>query len=144
MLGFLVYMISIVDNLCGLFIAVNILVGIYIIFMVVLEIVGCCLLAGGNKYDIESGEGIKRAVVSEKKRIKIASIILTLSILCSVLIPSSKAIVAIYLVPKIVANEDVRSIPGNTAKLFNKKLLEWMEEVGLEQIIEKKVDKNGK
>ena len=42
--------------------------------------------------------------------------------------PSTKEAIAIYAVPKIVANEDVQQIPENAARFINTKLQEWVGE----------------
>lgn len=47
--------------------------------------------------------------------------------------PSSKTLVAMYLVPAIAANEDVQQIPGNAAKLLNEKLKDWLKELEVDK-----------
>ena len=59
---------------------------------------------------------------------KILMIPSVLFILIATILPSSKTAVAMWGVPKIVNNEDVREIPQNTAKLINEKLKSWMED----------------
>ncbi len=42
--------------------------------------------------------------------------------------PTTKEAVAIYVIPKVVNNEQVQSIPDNLSKLFNVKLEEWVND----------------
>lgn len=46
-------------------------------------------------------------------------------------IPTTKTAVAMYAVPKIANNQEIQQIPPNFAKLINKKLQEWMEDVDI-------------
>lgn len=59
---------------------------------------------------------------------KIASIFLLISALMLVFVPSSKEAAAIYLLPKVVNNEEVQKIPNNAVKLLNAKMEEWMDD----------------
>ena len=43
-------------------------------------------------------------------------------------IPSTKEACAIYLIPKVVNNEEVQKVPNNALKLLNAKLEEWIDE----------------
>lgn len=45
------------------------------------------------------------------------------------LIPGTKDMAAIYLIPKIVNNEQIQKIPDNTLNLLNSKLEAWIEDV---------------
>lgn len=47
----------------------------------------------------------------------------------NILIPSTKAMVAILAIPAISRSEDIQEIPGNMAKLINKNLIEWMKSI---------------
>lgn len=53
--------------------------------------------------------------------------------LCGVFIPSTKEVVAIYLIPKIANNEQMQKIPDNAAKLLNAKMEEWINETLVEK-----------
>lgn len=57
------------------------------------------------------------------------SMILILISFISVLLPSTKEAIAIYMVPKIVNNEQIQKLPDNTLKLFNTKLEQWIKEI---------------
>lgn len=43
-------------------------------------------------------------------------------------VPSTKDIAAIYLIPKIVNNEQAQKLPANLLSLLNKKLEEWLQD----------------
>ena len=43
-------------------------------------------------------------------------------------LPSTKEACAIYLIPKVVNNEEVQKVPQNALKLLNAKLEEWIDE----------------
>ncbi len=47
----------------------------------------------------------------------------------SVLIPSTKSMIAILAVPAISRNEDMQQIPGNMARFINKNLEEWIKDM---------------
>jgi hypothetical protein len=47
----------------------------------------------------------------------------------SCLIPTTKEAAAIYLIPKLVNNEQVQAIPENALKLLNLKFQAWIEEM---------------
>jgi hypothetical protein len=49
-----------------------------------------------------------------------------LSLMVAVFIPSTKEYVAIYLIPKIVNNEQVQQIPEKAMTILNSKLNEWI------------------
>ncbi len=47
----------------------------------------------------------------------------------SILVPSTKSMVAILAIPAISRNEDMQQIPGNMAKFVNKNLEEWIKDM---------------
>jgi MFS superfamily sulfate permease-like transporter len=47
----------------------------------------------------------------------------------AVLMPSTKEAAAIYLIPKIVNNEDVQELPGKLGQLVHGKLDEWLDDL---------------
>ena len=47
------------------------------------------------------------------------------------LVPNTKNMIAIYAIPKTANNEQVQQIPPNFAKLVNKKLQEWMQDIDI-------------
>ncbi|MHA1232581.1 MAG: hypothetical protein ACTSPQ_18270 [Candidatus Helarchaeota archaeon] len=60
---------------------------------------------------------------------KVLIIISCIFITTSIFLPSSKTVVAMFVVPKIVNNEDVQEMPQNVFKLMNEKLKEWTKDV---------------
>jgi hypothetical protein len=52
-----------------------------------------------------------------------------ISMIFNTFIPTTKEAAAIYLIPRITANEDVQQIPANAAKLLNGKLQEWIDDL---------------
>ena len=51
-----------------------------------------------------------------------------ISITVNIFTPTTKEAVAMYLLPKIVNNEQVQKLPDTTLKLFNAKLEKWLNE----------------
>lgn len=64
----------------------------------------------------------------QKKLGKWSLFIAGISMLLLVIIPTTKEAAAIYLIPKLINNEQVQKIPENAAKLLNAKLDEWIED----------------
>lgn len=54
----------------------------------------------------------------------------------SLFIPTTKEVAAIYIIPKIVNNEQVQKMPDNAMKLLNAKFDQWIDEA-----TDKKVEK---
>jgi hypothetical protein len=63
-----------------------------------------------------------------KRFIKKANIVMLITALLCIFIPSPKQIAAIYLIPKIVNNEDVKNVPDKVLRLMNEKLDQWIED----------------
>jgi len=104
------------DDLRGLFIGINALCG-------VLLLVACGLLLAGYCED-ECGEPwYKRA---EKAAFVAVVCVLIVSPIVA-LLPSTKQMAAIYLVPKIVNNDDIRELAGDGMELMKSKMAEWIE-----------------
>lgn len=57
------------------------------------------------------------------------SVIFGISILILTIIPSSKEMAAIYLIPKIVNDEKVAQVPDKALQILNGKLDEWLDEM---------------
>ena len=47
-------------------------------------------------------------------------------------VPTTKEVAAIYMIPKLAANEDVKQIPANLARLLNNKLEGWIDDIAPE------------
>lgn len=50
-------------------------------------------------------------------------------VLISVFIPTTKEVVAIYMIPKITNNEQVQKLPDNAMKALNGKFEEWIADM---------------
>lgn len=75
-------------------------------------------------------ENSNRLFLLWKKVTLISLPIFIISTLLINLIPSTKELAAIYLIPKIVNNEQVQKIPDNALKLLNGKLEQWIKDMG--------------
>jgi cytochrome bd-type quinol oxidase subunit 2 len=67
-----------------------------------------------------------------KKLTKLSASIVLLASLMLTFIPSTKEYAAIYLIPKVVNNEQVQQVPENALKLLNAKLQEWLKDINKE------------
>ena len=74
------------------------------------------------------GEDPVESFVRYRKGLMFCGVLLMLGVITSTFVPNTKEAVAIYMIPPIVNNEDVREIPQNAAKLMNTKLQEWINE----------------
>lgn len=63
-----------------------------------------------------------------KKVFKVSLIIIAITVPLCIFIPSTKEICAIYLIPKVVNNEEVKKIPDNLLKLLNAKCEAWIND----------------
>lgn len=72
----------------------------------------------------------QKAILKISKRGIIACIILIfINLPLAVLLPSTQQACVIYLLPKIVNNENIQKIPNNVSELMNKRLEQWMDDV---------------
>lgn len=71
---------------------------------------------------------LNECYINIKKYLKIAFAVGLLFCLLSLLIPNTKELVAIYLIPKITKNETVSNLPAKMADLLDKKLDEWIND----------------
>jgi len=60
--------------------------------------------------------------------LRIPITILLIGILLFLFIPSTKEACAIYLIPKIINNEQVQHVPEKALRLLNAKFDEWIDE----------------
>jgi hypothetical protein len=63
-----------------------------------------------------------------KKIVKIGVIVFLISSILSCLVPTTPELAAIYLIPKIVNNEQCQKVPENALRFLNKKLETWISE----------------
>lgn len=110
----LIYLIGIVDDLKGFLVVTGIL-GVIASFI----FTGICLvcIAEGNE---------NSWIKSITKKVFFATLF---SALLSVLIPSSKTIAAMCLIPAIASNEQIQNIGGNTLKILEEYSRQWLEEI---------------
>jgi hypothetical protein len=112
------YWVTRLDHICD---ALTGLIVISIIAAVVSGIIGLVAAVA----DEDDYRKVKPHVLSV---LKCAAIVVILAGTLRVAIPTSKEIAAIYLIPKMVNNEDMQQIPDNAAKLLNAKLKLWMDD----------------
>jgi len=89
---------------------------IFIIFAVISCFVWIPLTTGDYKREI-------------KRYYKLSAAALLISSILLVMIPTTKEAAAIYLIPKIVNNEQVQKIPDNAMKLLNTKMEAWIADM---------------
>jgi predicted ferric reductase len=58
-----------------------------------------------------------------------AYVLITIIGFLLIFIPNTKEAVAIYLIPKIINNEQIQKLPDNTTKLLNAKLEQWINDI---------------
>ena len=110
-----VYMITRLDVLntitTVLFIAFGIVVALWLLMYPIIT-------------DLAFGDDNKKSGNCLKKTI----IVWLLLAIPTIIVPSTKEACAIYLLPKIVNNEQIQKIPNNFANLLNAKIEEWIKE----------------
>jgi len=114
-MGWLIYLISIIDRFREVFCVCNI-------------IFGMALIGTTIGYIINKVEEEEKWINQFKKWMKICIINLIIFVSLTVFIPGSKTIAAIYLLPKIANNEEVIKIPDKAMKVLNKKLDEYLDD----------------
>ena len=89
-----------------------------------------CFIIGAIWFlaEIDSGSEGEELLPMRKLRNKslVAMIVLVVTV---VLIPTSKVMVAMYLVPKLAKNEQIKLIPKKALEIMNLKLDEWSDEL---------------
>jgi len=77
-------------------------------------------------------EPINQQPAAWKRYRRISSLIIGFIIFLGIsisAIPTTKEFAAIYLIPKVVNNEQVQKLPDNAVRLMNEKLEQWIEDV---------------
>jgi hypothetical protein len=116
-IGLLVYLISIVDNMIGLFIGMAVASGIAIVVGFIFKAISIdCRHTSIDEDQLAT------------KAIKIGTIFFSIFLPLSIFSPSSKVVAAMYLLPKVVENDKVRKMPDKVLKLFDAKLDQWVAE----------------
>lgn len=119
-MSFLIYLLSVVDNLLD---ASNILIALSIVAIVVSMGLTCGGKVNEEEWAIDGAKRIRRISIP----------VLIVAFLVAVFVPSSKTLAAMYLVPKIVNNEKVQDITGKAANVFELKLDEWIKDLSEEK-----------
>jgi hypothetical protein len=74
------------------------------------------------------GDPYEGDIITLKKIIKVALLLFITLLPLGILIPSSKGVVAMYLVPKIAENKKIQEITGKAGSVLEKKLDQWFED----------------
>lgn len=108
-----VYWFVKLDDLCVFFTAC------FVVFIVLL--VGLSL-----EWSLSELNGEENVPKILKKRWKVALIGLCIFVPLRIFTPTTKQAAVIYMLPKIVNNEQVQKIPANFVKVLNTKMEEWL------------------
>lgn len=117
-LGFVIYLLGILDNLNVCLLLLSLFLG-----------VGACVMVGitvmaaiEDGTDDESFPGFLRA----SKTISAAFLLVVVLMVCT---PSSKTVAAMYLIPAITNSEQVREVAGNSFTILQKLSREWLDDL---------------
>jgi len=123
MLAFLIYLMGIVDSIALFFDISMALISMALVFLTVVISV---VVMNGHFYDREAASGLIKSIKTIFTRKVVATI--AFIFLGATFIPDSKTIAAMYLVPKLVENEQVQEIPEKALKILNGKLDQYLKE----------------
>lgn len=126
-MGFLIYLLGVVDGLVTTTVYVSVF-GWLIYAVVFLSYLIYRNSTADYERDMKRHQAIADNLLGYIKS-KVIIAFLTITLLFALLVPNSKTIAAIYLVPKIVENKQVQQVPGKVLKLLNVKLDNWIEDV---------------
>lgn len=118
-----IYWITRLDSLCT---SITIMFVVPFIIWVIANIIYC---VANITDDIQKDN----KPIYRKWLFKITPIYLVILLGLSCFIPSTKEVAAIYLIPKIVNNEQIQKLPNNTALFLNKKLEQWIDKMTNEE-----------
>ena len=123
----MVYWITRLDGLC------NFCNEAAIVFFVlfIIAVIAACITYGFWKIEDDSEAEIIHKMT--RKTIKIILPIWIIMLAGSLFIPTTKEAVAIYMIPKIAANEDVAKIPPKLAEFARKQLEEWIDDLNVSE-----------
>jgi TRAP-type C4-dicarboxylate transport system permease large subunit len=116
--SFDLYLITRLDTIKELYLALAIISGIIIFVLILL----------GFRQAVVENDKFEEAKWKEywknsKKRLRLLILFFSIGILADTLTPTTTEAVVIYLVPKLVNNEKIRELPNNALDLVN----EWMK-----------------
>jgi hypothetical protein len=117
---FIVYLIVILDGIVS---------GIHVL-AIISAVVACISMAVkvivGSSDKLTEGE--QRMVSGARKLFRVTIVLCLVFSFIYMFTPTSKQAAAIYLIPKVVNNEDVRDISKSGAKLLKEKLNSYLDE----------------
>lgn len=123
-LSLLIYLAGVSDN-------VSIL--LYALIFVFAALTALGVVAWADNADCKPGNAQYPAFIRIKKLTKIFFVFLCFLVIGKAFIPSKSTIIAMYLIPKIAANKDMKNIPDNAAKALNVALKKYIDNIGSEK-----------
>ena len=117
MSGWFIYLLTRIDYIRGLLIAIAVILGVGIT---------ACLIYAAIYRDTHSSNPFTETSVSKWLKKLVTSMAITIFI--TIMIPNLKEIAAIYVIPKIVNNEQCQQLPTKMMNLLNTKLDQWFDE----------------
>lgn len=117
MIGFMIYMMDVADN-------ISVIATIaFIALILVALVIGTICIAEDTDYDDDN-----RKINLLKILKTVISCLFVVGIIAT-FVPSSKTIAAMYVVPTIVNNEKIQNITGNGLELLEKYTKQWLDEM---------------
>ena len=113
--SWMVYLFLKLDAFISLGIAILIVIGSFM---------GIVAVVWSNVENEEAANKCRVLIFKKKLWICIVACSLFITIL-----PTTKQAVVIYLLPKIVNNETIRSVPETAGKIIKQKMEEWLEDI---------------
>jgi hypothetical protein len=117
MSGWTIYLITRMDSIRAT------LLGMLVVCTVVTLVSFIVMVSSYNGYDDKIYDLTRSFLVKY-----CVPIVIVISVLLRVL-PSTKELAAIYIVPRLVNNEQIQQIPNNAAILINEQLKSWMKDI---------------
>lgn len=121
MSSFTLYLITRIDYISGLFLAMSIILGISVSSYIICKAIS---IYTGDYEENSKEEAAKNTRNNAMRYIRIFAVF----VMAYCLTPNMKEIAFIYIAPKVVSNEDAQKIPGNVVKLLNVKMEEYISE----------------
>lgn len=104
----LVYWILMLDNIS---------MGIWLVFYITIIFSIIYFLYISSKINDEIEKNCPPLIKIRNKTLKICSVILSVAFVMGTLLPDTKQMAAIYLIPKIASNQDIQQLPPKLSKL---------------------------
>ncbi len=114
---FEIYLVMQLDSLCVLFLTLCMITG---------------GVSAGSFIDLLINFATEERRTFLKKALKVSTLLWAVFLLLSVFTPSSKTVAAMYVVPKIVNNENVQKLPDEMLQLFRESIKDMMPKKGKE------------